>query len=194
MALTRKLLKGMGLTEEQVDTIIEAHTDSLEAVKEERDTLKDKADKFDSVSKELEKLKESAKNEDGETVSKTEYDKIKKEYEDYKADITAKETKTAKEHAFREILTAAGIPEKRQTAIIKASGAEIDALEFDKDGKVKNSDKISENVKTEWADFVVTTTVQGAETVTPPQSNSGGDVDLGTLSMKDYIAARQKND
>ena len=27
MALTRKLLKGMGLTDEQVDTIIEAHTE-----------------------------------------------------------------------------------------------------------------------------------------------------------------------
>ena len=27
MALTRKLMKGMGLTDEQVDTIIEAHTD-----------------------------------------------------------------------------------------------------------------------------------------------------------------------
>ena len=26
MSITRKLLKGMGLTEEQVDTIIEAHT------------------------------------------------------------------------------------------------------------------------------------------------------------------------
>lgn len=26
MALTRKLLRGMGLTDEQVDTIIEAHT------------------------------------------------------------------------------------------------------------------------------------------------------------------------
>ena len=34
MALTRKLLKGMGLTDEQVDTIIEAHTDTVDGLKE----------------------------------------------------------------------------------------------------------------------------------------------------------------
>ena len=33
MALTRKLLKGMGLTDEQVDTIIEAHTDTVDGLK-----------------------------------------------------------------------------------------------------------------------------------------------------------------
>lgn len=32
MALTRKLLKGMGLTDEQVDTIIEAHTDTVDGL------------------------------------------------------------------------------------------------------------------------------------------------------------------
>ena len=35
MALTRKLLKGMGLTDEQVDTIIEAHTDTVDGLKEQ---------------------------------------------------------------------------------------------------------------------------------------------------------------
>ena len=35
MALTRKLLKGMGLTDEQVDTIIEAHTDTVDGLKAE---------------------------------------------------------------------------------------------------------------------------------------------------------------
>ena len=35
MALTRKLLKGMGLTEEQVDTIIEAHTETTDGLKKD---------------------------------------------------------------------------------------------------------------------------------------------------------------
>ena len=33
MALTRKLLKGMGLTDEQVDTIIEAHVETVDSLK-----------------------------------------------------------------------------------------------------------------------------------------------------------------
>lgn len=35
MAVTRKLLKGMGLTDEQLDTIIEAHTDTVDGLKEQ---------------------------------------------------------------------------------------------------------------------------------------------------------------
>ena len=38
MALTRKLLKGMGLTEEQVDTIIEAHSETVEGLKKQAET------------------------------------------------------------------------------------------------------------------------------------------------------------
>ena len=32
MSITRKLLKGMGLTDEQVDTIIEAHTETVDGL------------------------------------------------------------------------------------------------------------------------------------------------------------------
>lgn len=38
MSITRKLLKGMGLTEEQVETIIEAHTETVTALKKEHET------------------------------------------------------------------------------------------------------------------------------------------------------------
>lgn len=40
MALTRKSLKAMGLTDEQVDGVIEAHTETVEALKNQRDTYK----------------------------------------------------------------------------------------------------------------------------------------------------------
>ena len=57
MALTRKLLKGMGLTEEQVDTIIEAHTDTVDGLKEDIKKYKDNAEKLPTVQKELDDLK-----------------------------------------------------------------------------------------------------------------------------------------
>ena len=34
MAVTRKFLKGMGLTDEQVDTIIEAHSETVDGLKD----------------------------------------------------------------------------------------------------------------------------------------------------------------
>jgi hypothetical protein len=63
MALTRKLLKGMGLTEEQMDTIIEAHTDTVDGLKSDLARYKADAEKLPGVQAELENLK--AKGDDG---------------------------------------------------------------------------------------------------------------------------------
>ena len=120
--------------EEKIEQIIDAHTETVNALKEERDNFKADAEKLPSVQKQLNELKEATKNGGEETVLKSEYDKIKKEYDDYKADISAKETKSAKEHAYRELLKAAGISEKRIDAVLKVSN--IDSIELDKDGKI----------------------------------------------------------
>jgi len=53
MALTRKLLKGMGLTDEQVDTIIEAHTDTVDGLKADIAKYEGDAKKPPGVQKEL---------------------------------------------------------------------------------------------------------------------------------------------
>lgn len=172
MSLTRRMLKAMGIEEEKIEQIIEAHTETVSALKDERDSYKEDAEKLADVQKELNTAKEKiAKHGDGETVSKTEFDELKKEYEDYKKDITAKETRTAKVNAFRELLKAAGVSDKRFDTVIKVS--DIDGIELDKDGKIKDAEKITENIKTEWADFIPTTTVVGANTANPPATTGG---------------------
>ena len=55
MALTRKLLKGMGLTDEQMDTIIEAHTDTVDGLKADVAKYKADAEALPEVQKQLEK-------------------------------------------------------------------------------------------------------------------------------------------
>ena len=57
MALTRKLLKGMALTDEQVDTIIEAHTETTDGLKNQLSQYKADAEKLPGVQKELDDLK-----------------------------------------------------------------------------------------------------------------------------------------
>ena len=172
MSLTRKMLKAMGIEEEKIEQIIEAHTETVSALKDERDSYKEDAEKLADVQKELNTAKEKiAKHGDGETVLKSEFDELKKEYDDYKKDITAKETRTAKVNAFRELLKTAGVSDKRFDTVIKVS--DIDGLELDKDGKIKDAEKITENIKTEWADFIPTTTVVGANTANPPATTGG---------------------
>jgi hypothetical protein len=193
MGFTRKFLSAMGIEAEKVDEIINAHIEVVDGLKEERDNFKKDAEKLVDVEKELTKAKEKiAKNGDGETVAKEYYDKLKKEYEDYKADITAKNTRTEKENAFRELLKSVGVSEKRLNAIIKVS--DIDGLELDKDGKIKDADKHTETVKTEWADFIETTIKKGADTANPPANNGKGTgkTKEEILAIKDGAVRRQE--
>lgn len=191
MALGRKSLKAMGLTDEQVDSIIEMHTDTVEGLKEEIKKYKGDAEKLPGVQKELDDLK--AKGDDG---WKDKHDTVKKEFDDYKAEQTKKETREAKEKAYREILKDAEVSEKRIDAIIKVT--DLDSIELDEKGKVKDADKHKENVKKEWADFIVKTKTDTVKTDTPPIVTIGAKTREEIYKKDDkgrYImdaAARQK--
>ena len=63
MALTRKFLAALGIEADKVDEIITAHTETVDALKHERDTFKADAEKLPTVQQELDDLKnEAAKN------------------------------------------------------------------------------------------------------------------------------------
>lgn len=171
MALTRKLLRGMGLTDEQVDTIIEAHTDTVDGIKAERDSYKTDAEKLPGVQKELNDLKQTI-GDGGETVSKAEYDRLQNDFNTYKDGVTAREAHTAKETAYRTLLKEAGVDPKRIDAIVKIT--DIDGIELAEDGKIKDADTRTATVKTDYADFIVTYSEQGANVANPPANNGKG--------------------
>ena len=186
MALTRKLLKGMGLTEEQVDTIIEAHSETVDGLKTDINKYKGDAEKLPSVQKELDDLKAA-----GDGGYKEKYEKEHKAFEDFKQAQTAKETRQAKETAYREFLKTVGVSEKRIPAIMKVT--DLDSIEMEGD-KFKDADKLTETVKTEWADFIETSNTNGANTNTPPANNNNNNgEDPSKMTMDQYIAYRNKH-
>ena len=174
MAFTRKFLSALGIEADKIDEIINAHVEVVEGLKEERDGFKKDAEKLADVQRQLNEANDKlAKHgEDGETVAKSDYENLKKEYDDYKTAQTAKETNQAKERALRAMYKALGIPEKRVDAIMKVTS--LDDYDLDEDGKLKDADKHSENAKTEWAEFIPTTVTKGAQTATPPANNGSG--------------------
>lgn len=187
MSLTRKMLKAMGIEDEKIDQIIEAHGETVDALKEQRDQYKADAEKLPDVQKKLDSATEQIENA-GKDSWKVKYDALKEDFDKYKADQDAKENRTAKENAYRELLKSAGVSEKRIPAVLRVS--DIDSMELGDDGKIKNAEKLTENVKTEWADFIPTTTETGANTATPPAGNQGNK-DPGEMSMAEYIAYRK---
>lgn len=133
MALTRKLLKGMGLTEEQVETIIDAHTETVDGIKKERDTYKADALKLPTVEEELSTLK--AAGDDG---YKAKYEAEKQAFEKYKNEQTAKETRATKEKAVRAYYESKDIKGTNLEIAMKGSFAEIDGIELDGE-KIKDT-------------------------------------------------------
>lgn len=196
MALTRRMLKAMGISDEQVDEIIAAHSETVDALKEQRDQYKADAEKLPEIQKQLDKANSDLEAA-GKDAYKVKYEALKEEYEGYKNEQAAKETRSAKERAYRELLKAAGITEKRIDSVVRVS--DLDGLELDDKGAIKDADKLTESIKSEWADFITTTQTRGAQTSNPPANNTSGSMTKADIYKKDdhgrYVlsaAERQK--
>lgn len=175
MALTRKFLSAMGIEAEKIDEIINAHTETVDALKEERDKAKTEAQKYEAdakklpiVQKELDELKDANVDD----PYKQKYEDEHKAFEDYKADVKAKETLEKQREAYKSILKDAGIAGKYVDSVLGVS--DFKSLEFDSDGKVKDADKLTKGVKEKFSDFIVKEKEQGANVSTPPEGTGDG--------------------
>ena len=230
MSLTRRMLKEMSLADDQIEAIIEGHTEVVNSLKDERDKLKDsiaelkeevssaqeekgklneragklheengklksdleqaKADteklnaeiaKLKTETEKLATVEEETKTLKGKlSESEQKYSNLEKEIEDYKSKQSEAEALAVKENAYKEMLKEAGVSKKRIDSVIRVTN--FDDVEVDENGKLKNKDKIVETVKSEWADFIETRRVDGADTKTPP-ANSGN----GKLTKNDIL-------
>lgn len=167
MALKRTFLKGLGLNDEQIEAVIEAHAETVDGLKADVNKYKGDAEKLPTVQKELDDLKAA-----GDGGYKEKYEKEHAAFEDFKKTQKGKETKEAKEKAYRDLLKEAGVSEKRIDSVMKVFVH--DDINLDESGKIKDADKVVENVKKEWADFIVETNTTGATTNNPPANGGGG--------------------
>lgn len=182
MSITRKMLKGMGLTEDQQDTILEAHTETVNEIKAERDRLKSDAEKLPAVQKELDEIK--GKGDDG---YKEKYEAEHKAFETYKKTVDAEKTTAAKEKAVEAVLKKIGVSEKRLQSVAKLAKADglLDALELDDDGAVKEADKLEKSLKDGYSEYITTTSTKGANTPTPPANIGGAKLTMADIYKKD---------
>lgn len=162
MALTRKLLKGMGLTDEQVDTIIEAHTDTVDGLKADVSKYKADAEKLPGVQKQLDDLKAA-----GDGGYKEKYEKEHSAFESFKADITAKETKAAKEKAVRAYFESKNITGANLDLAMRGCGTEMAALEMDGE-KIKDTKSLDELLTGTYKGLISTAKTKGANPANPP--------------------------
>ncbi len=148
MALTRKSLKAMGLTDEQVDSIVEMHTETVDGLKADIAKYEGDAKKLPAVQKELDDLK--AAKGDG---WKEKHDAVKKELDDYRAEITKKDTRAAKEKAVKAYFEGKHIEGANLNIAMRSVSNEIDTMELDGD-KIKDSAALDALIKGDLAGLV----------------------------------------
>jgi len=167
MAVTRKLLKALGIEEDKIDQIIEAHTETVDGLKAQIDKLKPE-EKPEAKDGEGKPAKDS-----GEDPFKAQIDELKNQIAALKQEQKDKETKHAKETAYKALLKECNVSDKRINAILKVT--DLDGFSLEKDGSVKDKDNLVKSIKDEWADFIETTQTKGAETSHPPKGEDTKD-------------------
>lgn len=187
MALTRKFLSALGIEADKVDEIITAHTEVTDALKADRDKYKADAEKLPAVQKELDELKTA---QTGEDPYQKKYEELQKEFNDYKADIEAKNTTAKKEQAFRAILKEIGVSDKVIENVIKVS--DVSKIEFDDKGEVKGADDLKKSLSTEWAGFISTKKAEGANSANPPANDGKSTMTKEQIRAIADPVARQK--
>ena len=174
MAFTRATIRnlakesGVEIPKELEDALVTEHLNARNAYAEEQ------------VKVELEKQPaEKAEN----VKDSEEYKALKADFDKYKAEVTAKETKAAKEAAYRAILKDANLSEKGIEKAVKY--ADWDKIELDEDGNLKGANDHIKAVRDEWAEYVTTTTTTGAKTSTPPANNGGTKLTKAEIYARD---------
>ena len=185
MALTRRMLKALGIEDEKVDEIIAAHAETVDALKGERDEAKARAAESDDLRRKLDeangKLADAQKDD-----WQAKYEQEHSDFEAYKAEEAKKVADAEKAKAYRaQVLGAAKIDPKRLDQIMRL--VDLDSFEVDDKGVVKDAEKLAQGAAKEWSAFVVETGQRGAKVDEPPGT---GNANVGDPVAQRIVAQR----
>ena len=182
MAVTKKLLKGIGLTDDQIESVFEAHMETVTDLKREADGLREKADKAEALQKQIDAAA-------GGKDWKAEHDKVKGEFEKFKADAQAKEAADRVKAAYRGLLRENKVGEKFLDSVMRAT--DFKDMKLDAEGKLENADKLSESIKSDWGDFIVHADRQGSGAKDPPAGSGATKTREEIMAIKDTKERQQ---
>lgn len=188
MALTRAMLRGMGLTEEQIGAIIEEHTtvtsalkDQVADYKEQVTELKEKSSELDKVQKELDDLKKDIQDNDW----KGKYDKEHGDFERYKTDVESKEKTTKVKNAYKKLLAECKVGDKHVDSIMRVT--DFKDMKLGEDGVLEGAEELKKKIGSDWSGFITTQETHGAGVETPP---AGGESGKGGTGRAAELAAK----
>lgn len=160
MALTRKMLKEMGIADETAEEIIRAHAESIDALK----GYKADSERLSEVSAELDEVKKS------EGDYRLRFEELEKSYEGFKGEVLRENTDRKKREGLAKIIRSCMIPENCVDPIVKVT--DLDTLELSEDGGIANEDAVRSGIAQNWSAFIPKVYTMGAQTANPPAVQS----------------------
>lgn len=169
MELSRKFLESLDIDEETIKKIIAAHRETVDALKEQCDDMKEKADGYDKLKSDIEALK----GPDGKSYKEL-YEAEKQAFAAFKSTQAQKDAREAKAKAVRAYFESKNITGGNLDIALKGCVEEIDAVELE-NGKIKDSTALDSLIGGIYAGLVSKEQKKGAGVPTPPIGGSGGE-------------------
>lgn len=158
MAFTRKALKAMGLTDEQIDPIIELHTESTDAIKADRDKYKEDAEKLSDVQRQLDEANSKIKAAEKDDY-KGKYESEKAAHDELKADIAAKETAANRLKSFKDEAKKRGYSDNAIKHYLDSKAHDpMERIKYDDEGKATNFDDVFKGLDEAFPELKVNVT------------------------------------
>lgn len=167
MALTRKLLKSLGLEDEKIESIIEAHGETVEG-------LKQKLEKAEADAAKVAELTTQLNNANEKLAKSGDAAKVQADFDAYKAEVAKEKATASKRAAADALLKDAGYAREAVRSLILKT-IDLDKWEADDKGGIKDADAFKDSVKADYADLVSTTQTTGTPPANPP---TGGKVTM----------------
>lgn len=167
MSFTRKFLASLGLENDKIDAIIEAHTEVTDALKADITKYKAEADKIPALEKQVEEAKQDKANAD---KYKADYEAEKAAHDKLKSDNAAQAETAKKTAALKKLLKDSGYHEKGIDLV--AEHTNLSSFELDENGTFKDAEKITAGIEEKWGIFKGKT--EKFEHVPQNQPNNGG--------------------
>lgn len=174
MALTRAMLKGMGLTEEQVSAIIEEHTNVTSSLKDQIKEYKVDAEKLPQIQQELDNLK----NDTSASEWEKKYNDEHASFEKYKTDVADKEKAEKIKSAYRGLLSECKVGDRHLDSIIRVT--DFSNMQLNDKGSFDDVDALKEKIKDDWGGFISVKETRGAEMNNPPDGGKKDDESKNT--------------
>lgn len=192
--LTRKNLKALNVPDDAIDAIVEAHSDAINDIKQERDQYADTAKAIETLTAERDQLKkqlEEARKGSGDIAT------LQAEFDAYKQTIEQEKKASAIATATKKLLTDNGMRDKLADLVLSKHG--LDGIELDDKGAIKDSDTLLASFKTDYGDLFAQEKPNGTPPATPPNGGnkphgSGRAYALATKYHNEMYATKQEGE